>query len=403
MKFSPSNDGSLPISSYKELLEYEYKFRPTTFNSPVMMWMSGPDMSYNFFSKDWLDFTGGNFKPGKNSEWMNGIHPDDLNKYREIYVNSFHAKKQFYVEFRMKKHAGEYVTIAANGEPRYSGEGSFEGYIGTFREIVEPKYNPAVLEQKIKERTKALNETIEQLKQSNLELTQFAYVATHDLQEPLRKIKIFTERLLIKTSSKLNEDEMSYLTKIKSSTTRMSDLIKDVLDYSVLSRSHDSFTSTDLNNIIQNVLTDFELLITQKKAQFEIDRLPSIEALPLQMNQLFNNLISNSLKFTTEGVKPVITIKQLPVTTIEKKRFDLDLNMTYVKIRFTDNGIGFNREYSEKIFEIFQRLNGKEKYPGTGIGLALCKKIVNNHGGEIFAESSIGNGASFNLIFPLKQ
>lgn len=403
MKFDSSREGCLPLSPLKELLEYENKHRSDANSTFVLMWMADMDMSYNFFNKCWTEFTGRNFTQEKNSNWVELMHPEDQSKYETIYINSFNARKHFYVEFRLKRRDGEYRWLANRGEPRYSKEGKFEGYIGNCTEIHDTKINIASVEQKVAARTKVLNEAVSRLEQSNLELTQFAYVATHDLQEPLRKIKIFTDRLLIKAAARLTEDEISYINKIKSSSHRMSDLIKEVLEYSVLSKSTDPFPKTDLNLILQNVLVDFELLITQKKAKFFIDQLPSIEAVPLQINQLFNNLISNSLKFTHEGIAPVITIKQLPVTNHEKKTYGLNINMTYIKISFSDNGIGFNKEYSAKIFEIFQRLNGNEKYPGSGIGLALCKKIINNHQGEIFADSVEGNGATFEIILPLAQ
>lgn len=403
MKLNSSGDSTLPVSPYKELIGSENKFRIVSSPPQVLMWMSGHDMSYNFFNKSWNDFTGRHVATEKNSGWMDHIHPEDLEKYENIYKTSFNARKQFYVEFRLKRHDGEYRWLANYGEPRYSTDGKFEGYIGNCIEIHDTKISAVSIEQKISEKTRTLNEKVSRLEQSNLELTQFAYVATHDLQEPLRKIKIFTERLLIKASSRLTDDEIFYINKIKASTTRMSDLIKDVLEYSVLSKSSEPFPKTDLNTIINNVLVDFELLITQKKAKFFIDQLPSIEAVPLQMNQLFNNLISNSLKFTRDSVIPAITIRQLPLTNNEKKALDLNMNMPYIKISFSDNGIGFNKEYSAKIFEIFQRLNGNEKYPGNGIGLALCKKIINNHKGEIFAESTEDNGATFQIILPLAQ
>jgi two-component system CheB/CheR fusion protein len=400
MKFKPQGD-SLPISSYKELLEHENKFR-TVINTAPLIWMAGIDMTYNFFNKAWTDFTGRKPEQEKNSGWMEGIHPDDLDKFQNIQTTSFNARKHFYVEFRLRRSDGHYFLFTNRGEPRYSDDGNFEGYVGNCIQSNIVSINPSV-DQVVNEKIKILKENIAKLEQSNLELTQFAYVATHDLQEPLRKTRTFTDRLLIKAAARLTEDEISYLNKIKSSTARMSDLIKDVLEYSILSRSHESFPQTDLNAILKNVLTDFELLITQKKAQINADQLPNIEAVPLQMNQLFNNLISNSLKFTEKGINPVINIKQSPLTANEKIIHHLDTAMTYIKISFSDNGIGFSKEYAEQIFEIFQRLNGQEKYPGTGIGLALCKKIITNHKGGIYAESEAGNGAAFHIILPLKQ
>jgi two-component system, chemotaxis family, CheB/CheR fusion protein len=401
VKFNSISEDSFPVSPYKELFQTDGQFRHGAKSLPVLMWMADVHMSYTFFNKSWIDFTGRNIEQEKNSGWMAGIHADDIAEYEQTYTSSFNARKSFYIEFRLRRFDGEYHWLANRGEPRYSADGKFEGYIGNCVEIFETKASALPPEQKISERTKALHDTISKLEQSNLELTQFAYVATHDLQEPLRKIKIFTERLLLKAAYKLNEDEISYVKKIKTSSNRMSDLIKDVLAYSILSKSSDPFPKTDLNAILQNVLLDFELLITQKKAVLNIDKLPSIDAIPLQMNQLFNNLISNSLKFTREGILPIITIRQTSLSKNEKLMFELNADNSYVRISFSDNGIGFNKEYSSKIFEIFQRLNGNDKFPGTGIGLALCKKIIHNHKGLIFAESSEGSGATFQIILPL--
>lgn len=183
----------------------------------------------------------------------------------------------------------------------------------------------------------------------------------------------------------------------------MSGLIKDVLNYSILTRSAEPFVKCDLNSIARHVLTDFELLITQKKAVIMLNPLPDIEAVNLQMNQLFNNLIGNSLKFTSTEALPQISISSAAVGQNEVERFNLLKNTDYVKISIADNGIGFSQEYAEQIFEIFQRLNGNDEFPGTGIGLALCKKIIVNHKGMIYADSTPGKGATFNVILPVKQ
>ena len=238
-----------------------------------------------------------------------------------------------------------------------------------------------------------------ELEKSNRDLEQFAYVASHDLQEPLRKIQTFAE--LSEKNMKNAETQKKYLQKINSSAQRMTELIKAVLNYSRLSRSDDEFTLVDLNAIIENIKTDLELLIEEKKAVVNVTPLPSIEAIPLQINQLFLNLISNSLKFSQEA--PGITItysllggKEVPGNVPSKN------GVSYVKLVFSDNGIGFDQQYANKIFSIFQRLHSTE-YAGTGIGLALCKKIVENHGGAITVESAPGKGTSFFIYLPLVQ
>ncbi|MDF2435898.1 MAG: hypothetical protein K0Q95_274 [Bacteroidota bacterium] len=385
------------------LRESEVRFRTVANTAPVLIWMSDKNKNCTFFNKGWMDFTGRTFEEEAGIGWVKGLHPNDLEKCMNMYVTSFEARKNFYLEYRLRRHDGEYRWIASRGEPRYLPDGTFEGFIGSCTDINDSKMNAAILEERIAERTKALNEAVIQLERSNLELAQFAYVVTHDLQEPLRKVKTFTDRLMVKTARKLNEDENLYLMKIKNSADRMSGLIKDVLNYSILTRSAEPYIPTDLNYIAKHVLTDFELLITQKKATVELGELPVIEAVHLQMNQLFNNLIGNSLKFTSSEKKPVIKISSSDVSEVEKTAYRLDRNKRYVKISFADNGIGFNQEYAEQIFEIFQRLNGNDEYPGTGIGLALCKKIISNHQGTIHAESSPGVGATFHVLLPKKQ
>jgi two-component system CheB/CheR fusion protein len=260
------------------------------------------------------------------------------------------------------------------------------------------------LEKLVKERTDELRVSIEELKQTNLQLDQFAHVASHDLQEPLRKILTFCMRLQDNHKDELSAEVKSYLNKIEGASSRMTILIKDLLNYSRLLQHEKAFSKTDLNVTLKNNIIDFELLIEEKKAKIEVANLPTLEAIPFQMNQLFHNLISNSLKFSKEGVSPVIKIDSRKISEKEIERYP-SLNPTneYVEITFQDNGIGFEQKYAEQIFTIFQRLHNKEIYSGTGIGLALCKKIIENHQGEIFANSKENEGAVFHIILPLTK
>ncbi len=262
--------------------------------------------------------------------------------------------------------------------------------------------NEANLQRKIEERTHELEIKNSNLERSNTELDQFAYVASHDLQEPLRKIRVFGDRL-----SRLIEDkpEVNMLIgKIHSSALRMAGLINSLLDYSRLSDNLYGFEPVDLNKIIKSVLTDFELLITQKKATVIFDSLPVIEAIPLQMNQLFFNLIGNALKFSKKDQPPVISVKAVLLSQEEKGSFEqLNQDLDYRAITVKDNGIGFNQEYASKIFTIFQRLNDKSIYGGYGIGLALCKKVADTHCGIVYAEGRPKEGAAFTIILPDKH
>jgi PAS domain S-box-containing protein len=239
---------------------------------------------------------------------------------------------------------------------------------------------------------------MKELEMQNRELEQFAYIASHDLQEPLRKIQVFSEVV----HKNLGDPQVvaRYFQKINYSAKRMSDLIKSVLNYSRLSTTGVRHEETDLNAILENVIGDFEIRIEEKEAVITCDVLPTLKVIPLQVTQLFANLMSNSLKFSHQ--KPAIKVSCRFLSKSEMK-VDAPLNHDqYCEISFSDNGIGFDQQFERQIFTIFQRLHTKQEYAGTGIGLALCKKVMDNHDGFITAKSSPGAGATFLLYFPIK-
>ncbi len=259
-----------------------------------------------------------------------------------------------------------------------------------------------LLEQRVTERTEELKQSNELLEKKNGELQQFAYVSSHDLKEPLRKIQLFSD-IIQQRYLKDNPDAVGYLKKIISSSSRMTTLINDVLEYSRLT-AFPNRKEIDLNEIVKDVLTDLDLVIHEKKGVIDIGPLPSIQSVGIQMHQLFQNLISNSLKFSNPGVAPHITIRS---ALLGEKSFSAQPvpseKAVYCRIVISDNGIGFNENYLDKMFTIFQRLHTVEKYEGTGIGLAIVKKIVDNHQGLINARSIPGDGSEFTILLPLKE
>ncbi|HEX8316069.1 MAG TPA: ATP-binding protein, partial [Flavisolibacter sp.] len=248
-----------------------------------------------------------------------------------------------------------------------------------------------------------LKKNIAALEQSNKELEEYAYAASHDLQEPLRKIRTFGGFLQDAQYEKLDEKGKHQLDKIIQATERMSLLIKDLLSFSSL-KHKDQFITTDLNTIFANVLHDLEVMIEQKKAVITHDPLPEIEAIPVQINQLFYNLVNNALKFSKQDFAPHLDVSCKLVKAEEIKDIPgLEPSTSYFEIVFSDNGIGFNQEYAAQIFGLFKRLNDKNSYAGSGIGLSLCKRVVTNHGGVMLANGKEGVGAQFYIYLPPQQ
>lgn len=288
-------------------------------------------------------------------------------------------------------------------EPYREGDGRITGVLAVAVDVTSEILAKNKIEEIVNKRTKELAEANENLRKSNDELAQFAYVASHDLQEPLRKITTFSNLLENNLGEIIDDKSKNYLDKINGSTKRMSTLIKDVLTYSALIKDSKVLRNVDLNQIVRHVLGDYDLLIGQKNAQITVESLPEIEAIPIQMEQLFGNIVGNSLKFTRDKIRPEIKIKAMKLNVDEIKKLGLNFLTEYYTIQIIDNGIGFKHENSIQIFDIFKRLHRTPNYQGTGIGLAMCKKIVLNHNGEINALGSSENGAVFNIILPKKQ
>ena len=304
---------------------------------------------------------------------------------------------------------GQIRIIHAQAQILYDAEGNPEFLSGNAQNVTKERKLQQELEFLVKQRTEELEAAnteleaaINALQQNNMELQQFAYIASHDLQEPTRKISMFS-KMLLQNLGKIDDRSALYLNKINSSAERMGNLISDILAYSQLSKNSDLIEMVDLNSIVSDCVTDFELIIDESEAEIHTENLPAIEGIPRQMSQLFANLISNSLKYRLEDTAPVIRITSELLSSEAAADYNLDEYTGYYRIEFTDNGIGFNQEYADKIFNIFQRLHGKSEYSGTGIGLSICKKIVQNHHGHIEASSAKGSGAKFIVILPAVQ
>ena len=263
-------------------------------------------------------------------------------------------------------------------------------YVQTYKSQIAHHEQLKATHEKLNTKAFELDRTNNRLTQSNAELEKFAYIASHDLQEPLRKIQAFGDRLHKRIAIVDDVKAIDYIDRMQNASTRMRSLIDDLLKFSRVGSEDYALKDTDLNEVLKRVIDDLHISIDEKSAQINIDKLPIILAERSKIYQVFLNLLSNSLKFAREDATPIINIVSQQVT-VE--------NRDYWQIKVQDNGIGFEQEYADKIFEVFQRLHGRSQYPGTGIGLAICKKIVAKHNGMIYVESELDKGACFILLF----
>lgn len=271
-------------------------------------------------------------------------------------------------------------------------QGAVMGLLGVFTDITERK----VAEENLRAFTALLE-------RSNRELQDFAYVASHDLQEPLRKVAVFGDRLKVKCAAALGDEGRDYLERMQKAVVRMQTLINDLLAFSRVTSKAAPFGTVDLGAVAREVLGDLETRLEQSGAQVEVGPLPTIEAEPLHMRQLLQNLLGNALKFQRPETKPVIKIAAELFQKAERSRARNAPTREWVRLSVSDNGIGFDEKYLDRIFQVFQRLHGRGEYPGSGVGLAITRKIVEHHNGEITARSRPGEGATFIVTLPVKQ
>ena len=360
---------------------------------PQMAWTTDPGGSVTYLTQGWYFYTGQKQEEALGDGWASVIHPEDSEKLLAQWKASLSTGKPFQQAARYRKANGEYRWHLARGSAIKNQAQEITMWVGTCTDIHDQILHAEELERKVKERTQSLEA-------SNAELEQFAHISSHDLQEPLRKISIFTSLLLENADETLNDAAKKYLDKINATAERMSASLHALLSYTRLHRE-ERFVPVNLNEVVSNVLVDLELLISQKQASITVEDLPEVKAIPIQMQQLFYNLINNALKFAKKDQPPEIAITSRQLMEEELVRFPKLLQFkTYYEIVVKDNGIGFDPIHSEKIFTIFQRLHPRSQYEGTGIGLSLVKKVATNHKGEVYAVSEPGKGTAFHIVLP---
>ena len=385
MVLTTSTDITLQKTSEQAIRQSEEKFRTLAETLPQLVWMTDEKGDQEYTSMRWEEYTG--LKPEGWESWVQMLHPDDLPLITKDWLNSISTGSLYKSEARLKNKQGEFRWHFVQGEPIKNEEGKILKWIGAFTDIHDQKTLTEKLEKLVAERTK-------ELQRSNEDLQQFAHVASHDLKEPVRKIKTFSSRFEEEFGSTLNERGRLYLDKVQAAADRMFAMIEGVLTYSTINALDQGIETIALSRTLQNIEADLEILIQQKAAVITSNNLPQIEGIPVLIHQLFYNLVNNSLKFSKAD---------RPLKIWVTGNVEMQEEAATAIITVTDNGIGFDQNQAEKIFTTFSRLNSKDQYEGTGLGLSLCRKIVERHGGIITAEGVPDGGAAFTIQLPVTQ
>jgi PAS domain S-box-containing protein len=401
-----------PISPYEELKrkneqlqdlsekvqKSEAQYKILTNALPLIIFSLNPKGEL-IYANEWLTrFSGETVESLEKGKWKNVIHEDDYDSFALLIKNGITSDAlTVKTQTRIKnRKSGEYLWHQVSLSPLKNESGELQYWIGYIVDIHAQKVYEQTLmdnielkqtQEQLKENQLMLEKYIDELNRSNRELTQFAFIASHDLQEPVRKLLFYSDYLLQKYTGNIDGKGVEYLKNMHGASQRMRNLIQDLLLFSQIHKEKMEFRDIDLNVIANEMHQDLEMTIEEKKATLTIDPLPKIQADGGMMRQLFTNIIGNSLKYSKPGQSPEITVTNQEVDG-------------YLEIAFADNGIGFDEKYNAQIFTLFQRLHTRDVYEGTGLGLAICRKIVELHNGKIRAEAKEGVGATFYVSLP---
>jgi PAS domain S-box-containing protein len=384
----------------EKLKESENDYRILTDTLPLMMFAVNSRGSITYTNRWLQSFLGSAPKELSNSSWQSFIFANDYSAFSKELTNAVHKQTSFTGQYRFREKAtGHFIWHIISIIPLKNDKDVVIRWLGFIVDINAQKMVEQTLKdnRELKEiqnelfrNQEELQKKVIELNRSNYELEQFAHLASHDLQEPLRKLFFYSDLLNKKYSNIIGASGQGILTNMTQATSRMKELISDLLSYSQLQQQKLQFETVDLNTLVQEVIKDLDITIKDKNATIEATALPSITGNSLRLRQLFSNLISNSLKYSKAAVPPYI---QITATDSEDN----------VSVKIHDNGIGFEEQYKEKIFGLFERLHTRDQFPGTGIGLSICKRIAELHGGNISANSIPNEFSIFEVTLPTKQ
>lgn len=394
------NEVTEQVIAKRKIEESEKKFKQLAELLPQKVWTADAEGNKTYFNQTLLDYAGMSSEELNGDKWKQMIHPDDWEQDEMKWKNSIKTGEIYQSESRFLRKDGKYLWHLTLAVPLKDETGKIVLWIGSKTEIEKQKKQKEILEEAVNGRTSELKQANEELIKMNKELEAFTYVSSHDLQEPLRKIRTIAGRILEKENQNLSDSGKNYFHLLQNAAERMQTLIQDLLAFSRLSMADRNFETTDLNIIIEEVKKEFKDAIAEKNAVIEVKEICDVKIIPFQFRQLMHNLISNALKYSNPKIPPHIKISSVNITYSKINDANVPPHKEYCHISISDNGIGFEKEFTEKIFEVFQKLHTKDEYAGTGIGLAIVKKIVENHNGVIFATSKLNIGTTFNIYIP---
>ncbi len=390
------------VMANERLMESERRFRELADQSPMWIWMTDAEVNVEYANSELLDYIGiEKISDFTGQVWQDIVHPEDLITVSKGFSEAAEKRSGFSVDYRVRKaETGIYEWFTVKGVPRFEG-GTLAGFIGTGMNVHRQKTFSEQLRKEVGMRTKELADSNTELEKSNKELQSFAFISSHDLQEPLRKIQTFCSILMTHEYQRLSEKGKEKFDRMQSAANRMQVLINDLLAYSRLNMEEPKFEAIELDSVLTDVKGDLTEIIDAKNASVTLENGCIIDVVHFQFRQLLYNLISNSLKYAVDGRPPIIIVSASLIQQGDIKDKRAETEKRYMCITVSDNGIGFENEYSEKIFEVFQRLHDRGKYMGTGVGLAIVKKIAENHNGFVSGHGKPGQGADFNVYIPI--
>lgn len=382
------------------LHESEQKFRLLANSMAQHVWTSDSQGNLNYFNQSVYDYSGLTPEEILAGSWIQIIHPDDRQANIEAWTKSVKEGSDFIIEHRFRNAAGAYRWQLSRAIPQRDAQGVIQMWVGTSTDIQEQRSFTDELELRVQERTLQMQQKNVELERMNRELQTFAYISSHDLQEPLRKIQTFSHLIINGEAANLSSKGLNYFERMRKSAERMQNLIDDLLAYSRTSSPEKTFENITLEQLLQEIKEEIAEELLQHNARIEMLHSENLSIIHYQFRQLLYNLISNSLKFKNTDKNPIITIS---ASLSQGHIMGMNPQSEYHLLTFEDNGIGFDQKHALKIFEVFQRLHTKDSYEGTGIGLSIVKKIVDNHDGLITAESTPGVGTKFIIYLPVRS